>query len=97
MTHQEMDEEEAKISKQRDDLAKERKIFTQACLDLGKQREELEQAKREFEESKRTFRLDNVMSFLSFSPRYGAFEVKSVHSHWMLELFTDVYFLLTFF
>ncbi|KAF9365682.1 hypothetical protein BGX34_009017 [Mortierella sp. NVP85] len=69
MTHQEMEEEEAKISKQRDDLAKERKIFTQACLDLGKQREELEQAKREFEESKRTFRLDNVMSFLSFSPR----------------------------
>ncbi|KAK3816170.1 MAG: Afadin and alpha-actinin-binding-domain-containing protein [Benniella sp.] len=69
MTHQEMDEEEAKIIKQRDDLAKERKIFTQACLDLGKQREELEQARREFEESKRTFRLDNVMSFLSFSPR----------------------------
>lgn len=71
MTLQEMDDAEAKITKQRDDLAKERKIFTHACLDLGRQREELEQAKREFEENKRTFRLDKVMSFLSFSPRYG--------------------------
>ncbi|KAG0228224.1 Afadin and alpha-actinin-binding-domain-containing protein [Mortierella sp. GBAus27b] len=68
MTLQEMDDAEAKINKQRDDLAKERKLFTQACLDLGKQREELEQSKRDFEESKRTFRLDNVLSFLNFSP-----------------------------
>ena len=70
MTLQEIDEAEAKIRKQREDLAVERRKFTEACLDLGKQRRELEQAKLDFEESKRTFRLDKVMSFLSFSPRY---------------------------
>ncbi|KAF9958263.1 hypothetical protein BGZ70_009249 [Mortierella alpina] len=68
MTLQELDEADAKIRQQREDLAKERKQFTQACLDLGKQREELQKAKRDFEESKRTFRLDKVVSFLSFSP-----------------------------
>ncbi|KAK5816895.1 Afadin and alpha-actinin-binding-domain-containing protein [Linnemannia elongata] len=68
MTLQEIDEAEAKIRRQREDLAKERKRFTQACLDLGKEREELQQAKDEFEESKRTFRLDKVVDFLSFSP-----------------------------
>lgn len=68
MTLQEIDEAETKIRKQREDLAKERKRFTQACLDLGKEREELQQAKDEFEESKRTFRLDKVVDFLSFSP-----------------------------
>ncbi|KAF8937149.1 hypothetical protein BGZ58_003201 [Dissophora ornata] len=72
MTLQEIDDAEAKIRKQREDLAVERKRFTEACLDLGKQRKELEQAKLDFEESKRTFRLDKVMSFLSFSPRYVA-------------------------
>ncbi|KAG0367517.1 Afadin and alpha-actinin-binding-domain-containing protein [Gamsiella multidivaricata] len=69
MTIQEIDEAEAKICKQREDLAKERKKFTESCLGLGKQRAELERAKQEFEESKRTFRLEKVMSFLSFSPR----------------------------
>ncbi|CAO3572305.1 unnamed protein product [Mortierella alpina] len=68
MTLQELDEADAKIRQQREDLAKERKQFTQACLNLGKQREDLQKAKREFEESKRTFRLDKVVSFLSFSP-----------------------------
>ncbi|KAF9566021.1 hypothetical protein EC968_003917 [Mortierella alpina] len=68
MTLQELEEAEAKIQQQREDLAKERKQFTQACLDLGKQREELQRAKQDFEESKRTFRLDKVLSFLSFSP-----------------------------
>ncbi|KAF9156661.1 hypothetical protein BG015_002865 [Linnemannia schmuckeri] len=68
MTLQEIDEAEAKIRKQREDLAKERKKFTQACLDLGKEREELQRAKDEFEESKRSFRLDKVVDFLSFSP-----------------------------
>ncbi|KAG0218012.1 hypothetical protein BGX33_008873 [Mortierella sp. NVP41] len=68
MTLQEIDEAESKIRKQREDLAKERKRFTQACLDLGKEREELQRAKVEFEESKRTFRLDKVVDFLSFSP-----------------------------
>ncbi|KAF9131326.1 hypothetical protein BGW39_001937 [Mortierella sp. 14UC] len=68
MTLQEIDDAEAKIRKQREDLAKERKKFTQACLDLGKEREELQRAKAEFEESKRTFRLDKVVDFLSFSP-----------------------------
>lgn len=68
MTLQEIDEAEAKIRKQREDLAKERKKFTQACLTLGKEREELQQEKAEFEESKRTFRLDKVVDFLSFSP-----------------------------
>lgn len=68
MTLQEIDEAEAKIRKQREDLARERKKFTQACLDLGKEREELRRAKDEFEESKRTFRLDKVVDFLSFSP-----------------------------
>ncbi|KAF9547741.1 hypothetical protein EC957_007906 [Mortierella hygrophila] len=68
MTLQEIDEAEAKIRKQREDLAQERKKFTQACLDLGKEREELQRAKDEFEESKRTFRLDKVVDFLSFSP-----------------------------
>ncbi|KAG0010081.1 hypothetical protein BGZ80_001807 [Entomortierella chlamydospora] len=69
MTLQEINEAETKIRYQREELAKERTKFTQACLDLGKQREELEQAKADFEESKRTFRLEKVMSFLSFSPR----------------------------
>ncbi|KAF9905840.1 hypothetical protein EC991_001245 [Linnemannia zychae] len=68
MTLQEIDDAEAKIRKQREDLAKERKSFTQACLDLGKEREELQRAKLQFEESKRTFRLDKVIDFLSFSP-----------------------------
>ncbi|KAI1316707.1 hypothetical protein EDD11_009596 [Mortierella claussenii] len=68
MTLQEIDEAETKVRQQREDLAKERKKFTEACLDLGKKREELERDKQEFEESKRTFRLDKVMSFLSFSP-----------------------------
>ncbi|KAF9172785.1 hypothetical protein BGX20_004865, partial [Mortierella sp. AD010] len=69
MTLQEINEAETKIRYQREELAKERTKFTQACLDLGKQREELEQAKADFEENKRTFRLEKVMSFLSFSPR----------------------------
>ncbi|KAF9279493.1 hypothetical protein BGZ68_007890 [Mortierella alpina] len=68
MTLQELEEADAKIRQQREDLAKERKQFTQACLDLGKQREELQRAKQDFEESKRTFCLDKVVSFLSFSP-----------------------------
>ncbi|KAG0279385.1 hypothetical protein BGZ95_001363 [Linnemannia exigua] len=68
MTLQEIDEAEAKIRKQREDLTRERKKFTQACLDLGKEREELQRAKEDFEESKRTFRLDSVVDFLSFSP-----------------------------
>ncbi|KAF9985508.1 hypothetical protein BGZ65_010659 [Modicella reniformis] len=68
MTLQEIDDAESKIQKQREDLVKERKMFTQACLDLGKQRQELEQAKRDFEENKMSFRLDKVMSLLS-SPR----------------------------
>ncbi|KAG0325598.1 hypothetical protein BGZ99_000424 [Dissophora globulifera] len=68
MTLEELEEAETRISKQREDLARERKTFTEACLDLGKQREELDQAWKDFEESKRTFRLDKVMSFLSFSP-----------------------------
>ncbi|KAF8937881.1 hypothetical protein BGZ47_008824 [Haplosporangium gracile] len=68
MTLQDIDEAEAKIRKQREDLAKERKKYTQACLNLGKEREELQRAKDEFEESKRTFRLDKVVDFLSFSP-----------------------------
>ncbi|KAF9922064.1 hypothetical protein FBU30_007838 [Linnemannia zychae] len=68
MTVQEIDEAENKIRKQREDLARERKRFTQACLDLGKEREELQKAKADFEESKRTFTLDKVMEFLSFSP-----------------------------
>ncbi|KAG0035366.1 hypothetical protein BGZ81_008964 [Podila clonocystis] len=68
MTTQEVEEAETKLRKQREDLAKERKKFTEACLDLGRQREELKKAKLEFEESKRTFRLDKVVSFLSFSP-----------------------------
>ncbi|KAF9321973.1 hypothetical protein BG003_009291 [Podila horticola] len=68
VTAQEVEEAETKLRKQREDLAKERKKFTEACLDLGRQREELKKAKLEFEESKRTFRLDKVVSFLSFSP-----------------------------
>ncbi|KAF9210018.1 hypothetical protein BGZ59_009853 [Podila verticillata] len=68
MTAQETEEAEIKLRKQREDLAKERKKFTESCLELGRQREELKKAKLEFEESKRTFRLDKVVSFLSFSP-----------------------------
>ncbi|KAF9337109.1 hypothetical protein BG006_006287 [Podila minutissima] len=68
MTALEVEEAETKLRKQREDLAKERKKFTEACLDLGRQREDLKKAKLEFEESKRTFRLDKVVSFLSFSP-----------------------------
>ncbi|KAF9420387.1 hypothetical protein BGZ94_009143 [Podila epigama] len=68
MTAQELQDTEAKLQQQREDLAKERKKFTEACLDLGRQREELQKAQVEFEESKRTFRLDKVVSFLSFSP-----------------------------
>ncbi|KAG0284502.1 hypothetical protein BGZ96_011130 [Linnemannia gamsii] len=68
MTLQEIDEAEAKIREQREDLAKERKKFTQSCLALGREREELQQEKADFEESKRTFRLDKVVDFLSFSP-----------------------------
>ncbi|KAF9897205.1 hypothetical protein BX616_006008, partial [Lobosporangium transversale] len=69
MTAQEIEEAEAKVQKQREELAKERKKFTEACIDLGKKRDELERDKMAFEESKRTFRLDKVMSFLSFSPK----------------------------
>ncbi|KAF9191092.1 hypothetical protein BGZ51_007801 [Haplosporangium sp. Z 767] len=65
MTLQEIDDTETKLKQQREDLAKERKQFTAACLDLGKQREELHRLKMEFEESKRTFHLDKVVSFLS--------------------------------
>ncbi|KAG0032888.1 hypothetical protein BGZ82_006347 [Podila clonocystis] len=61
MTAQEVEEAETKLRKQREDLAKERKKFTEACLDLGRQREELKKSKLEFEESKRTFRLDKVI------------------------------------
>ncbi|KAG0333481.1 hypothetical protein BG004_000818 [Podila humilis] len=68
LTAQEIGDEETKLKKQREDLAKERKKFTEACLDLGRQREELKKAKLDFEESKRTFHLDKVVSFLSFSP-----------------------------
>ncbi|KAF9930580.1 hypothetical protein BGZ67_005733 [Mortierella alpina] len=65
MTLQELDEADAKIRQQREDLAKERKQFTQACLDLGKQREELQKSKQDFEESKRTFRLDKSRKWTS--------------------------------
>jgi len=68
MTLQEIEDVEAEIIQQREQLAKERKRFTEACLDLGKQREELQRAKAEFEEGKRTFTLDNFMSLLSSSP-----------------------------
>ncbi|KAG0363415.1 hypothetical protein BG005_000049 [Podila minutissima] len=80
MTAQEVEEAETKLRKQREDLAKERKKFTEACLDLGRQREDLKKAKLEFEESKRTFRLDKVVSFLSFSPgtRMSAITVEDV-------------------
>lgn len=70
ITLQEIDEAETKIRQQREELAKERKKFTEACLDLGKQREELQQAKVEFEEGKRTFTLDKFMSLLTTSPAY---------------------------
>ncbi|KAG0047258.1 hypothetical protein BGZ83_007663 [Gryganskiella cystojenkinii] len=68
MTLQEIDEAETKIRQQREELAKERKKFTAACLDLGKQREELQRAKIEFEEGKMTFTLDKFMSLLTSSP-----------------------------
>ncbi|KAF9433349.1 hypothetical protein BGZ76_009567 [Entomortierella beljakovae] len=69
MTLQEINDADMKIRNQQEELAKERKKFTAACLDLGKQREALDRAKLEFEESKRTFKLDQVMNFISNSPK----------------------------
>ncbi|KAF9200802.1 hypothetical protein BGZ49_008958, partial [Haplosporangium sp. Z 27] len=69
MTLQEINEAEAKIRQQREELARERKKFTESCIELGRQREDLAKAKAEFEESKRTFSVEEVLSFLSYSPR----------------------------
>ncbi|KAF9584327.1 hypothetical protein BGW38_006868 [Lunasporangiospora selenospora] len=68
MTLQELNEAETKLQQQKTKLEKERKDYTQACLKLGRERENLQREKLEFEEAKRTYTVDKFMSLLSSPP-----------------------------